>query len=245
MSESTHEKVASELSRQGTAADTIHNMRLNFGEDPIFVHLATMCTAAALAGREWSISGKRNRLKLSVPLPYRLFGVSLTGDTVTQDLTLFGAVKNSSLTNKNSVYPASVHNTASIDKSLRESLVLLKKPSLVIGGKDMSIGIKALHSTSSVYVDPEIMIVNNTSSSGTLEDLFSIIECSGKDSANEGGSLLVRTGVDAEISITTIPEKHFEFHSALGVPDDTIDMAQRSFTALASHLDLPYNLQTF
>ncbi len=260
------ENPAHRLSEQGEGADAVQNMRLNYGRDPVFAHLATFATAAAINGLRIELeTGRRGRQKLVAA--YHLRGLSPARSywsspevmhraiPLHAGVALHGYLRFANADSDSRVFPYGVDSSLTRNAGKRRGgnqlmsseVSLERPPDQVYGVSAMKLGVIAVHTKKYSFSSEgtSVKAVNETHNPAAFKSLLDMLERSTDldfpDEEQDGpGPLLTRTHVTT--GVTTIPTAHFDFHEALGVPPEIVDTARMSFRAIAQFMHLPYTL---
>lgn len=255
------EKPSGILARQGKETDSVQNMRLNFADDPVYAHLATLSTAAAINGIEWEVDkGIRGREKL-VAVRHR----SGKRDTrrhgspkersaalaVDEGVKLHGRIEfnKNILDEEKRIFPYGIDLTLTkkgdySPRQLISSEVCLIRQGVNYGVPALKIGIIAVHG--SPYIGPKVEVINETAKREDFDMVLGLLKkASDSDLENDYSqeeALLTRTRPTAETNVTTQPIAHFDFHESLGVPSEIVNMGRSNFSVLSAYMQLPYEL---
>jgi hypothetical protein len=255
-----------ELARQGVQADDEQNLRLNFGESPIYAHLATLSTALALGGlefvlKEGHLAGTRLRVVEHMPSGHTRRYRDKTSDQISGSRPInakTGVLVRGTVQFDDPIL-SWTHRILSPDidkllangtsrnglfgdaRYLQSSTVSLERPSQVYGVPVMRLGVTAIHSDQ----EPRLELLNETASTSAFYEFMDMLKepiKDGGEDVEERGILGTITRTRGKTTITANPVQHFDFHDSLGVPDETLEIARHSFSSLVTYMELPYSL---
>lgn len=244
------------LANQESGAAQERRTRLIAADDPVFIHLATLSTCAAVGGIEWTLenrkgdrvleaidhSGKRERAA-SKECRSKIGGRILTENGV--ELVAESHFSEASPYAQRafpSTIDASLQRKGGQPDLIYSDLHILREPSQSTE-RALKVGISVVHNA----FPTGIALVNQTPRPHEFDSLFGLL----KENGGSGVPLLLESykpkASDGRLidSITSMPGVHFSFQEALGVPDDTLARAKQNFAVLAEHLDLPYDMPHF
>lgn len=255
------EKPSDILSRQGKETDSIQNIKLNFADHTVFAHLATLSTAGAINGIEWKIDeGKREKNKL-VAVRHRpgrrdtrrhgspkerVAALSLD-----EGVTLHGRIEFNinALDEEKRIFPYDIDLSLTKRGDITPRQLISSEVSLIRQGENygvpaLKIGIIAVHKA--LFKEPKVKVINETAKPEDFDMLLGLLKKPSdndhEDDYSQEDFLLTRTRTTTDTNVTNQPTAHFDFHGALGVPSDVVDMGRSNFSVLSAYMQLPYEL---
>lgn len=257
--------ISQKLSGQGQHLDAEQAMRLELAGDPIYAHIATLATATALNGLAWeqktsflSNDPKLKVVNLGKRTPFKKLQKGIDGEIqLDNGVKLVGRVRlDDSWRHSDdyhrafdpSVDKALIKTSASATMSrfILSSSIMLERESDVINADTIKLGVIAQHATKYEHRKDEVAVatVNRAADPTAFEGLMNILERVDEtdDGEEETFSRYTLLKSRQQVSTTSDPSLHFNFHEALGVDEKTLTIARANYETLRLHLGLPYQL---
>lgn len=237
---------------QASSIET-NDLNMRIGEQPALAHLATLTTALAVSGTLLELD-RKNRLKAILPKSYRgrSFRIpehiaaieGIKGVSRTEQPHIRTNVQGSAL-REHSILPKEL-GAVLFDKEnmqLSSTTIELVTSQQALGPKPQVVRLQATHSgTYEKYIGFEL--TSNTAAPEEFEGLLKIIQDTETIEKPEDDTFRY-VGTATKSTVTTItgnPERHFDFHSQLGVSNEHVTAARQQFNVLATYFEVPFSV---
>ncbi|NDD84361.1 hypothetical protein EBZ38_08845 [bacterium] len=232
-----------------------NELQLNFGEHQALAHLAVFSTACAVSGVVLEAKKRKDEIRvrtiasaykiapfLKIPKPGTLnYGIAgKSGQTQPFISANIKTTVRGRSSSAHSFIPESVNRALlNSDWIIGSSELALESRPAIIGSPLLRVGIYAEH-TSWDITKSTLKTTKNADDNAAFEPLFELIEDITEAPEDD---TYTRSGVATKKDIVTItdnPERHFDFHAALGIQHTQMEIARTNFNVIAQVADIPY-----